>query len=157
MITSLKTERKTGFTLIELLVVIFILTSIAFISVPRLWQRLSEKEPTSIGSYLKALREEAISSKTPTTLIVKFKERLFLFKGNKGEKSIKMNDDETWQIYLASRGLIKDGEVKVIFPPNISEEFLALYLSKAEKDYTIILNNLTGEVEVEEGRKNFNE
>ncbi|GAB4433541.1 MAG: hypothetical protein OHK0040_04120 [bacterium] len=143
--------------MIELLVVIFILTGVAFISIPRLWQNITVKEPTNIGNYLKALREEAISTKTSTTLEINFKERFFVFKGKKGEKTIKMNEDETWQLYLPSKGLIKDGEVKVIFPPTISEEFLALYLTKGEKEYTIILNNLTGEVELEEGRKSFNE
>lgn len=143
--------------MIELLVVIFILTGVVFISIPRFWKNITEKEPTNIGNYVKALREEAISTKSSTTLEINFKERFFVFRGKKGEKTLKMNENETWQLYLPSKGLIKDGEVKVIFPPTISEEFLALYLTKNDKEYTIIFNNLTGEVELEEGRKSFSE
>lgn len=150
-------DKRSGFTLIELLVVLFIITTVAFISIPRLFQDAKEKEPTSIGQYLKALREEAVSTKKSTTFEINFKERFFTFKGGRGERRVKMEDDETWQLFLASRGLIKEGEVKVIFPPTISEEFLALYLSKGGNDYTIILNNLNGELEIEEGIKKFNE
>ncbi len=152
-------QRKTdgGFTLIELLVVIFILVTVAFVSFPKIWTHTTTKETVAIGVFLKALREEALSTKRSTELNINFKERFFLLKGSKGEKIIKMQDDERWELYVPSRGLIKDGEVKVLFPPTISEEFIALYLSKGEKDYTVTLNNLTGEVTVEEGRKNFSE
>ncbi len=152
-------QRKTdgGFTLIELLVVIFILVTVAFVSFPKIWTHTTTKETVAIGVFLKALREEALSTKRSTELNINFKERFFLLKGSKGEKIIKMQDDESWELYVPSRGLIKDGEVKVLFPPTISEEFIALYLSKGEKDYTVTLNNLTGEVTVEEGRKNFSE
>jgi len=150
-------KKQRGFTLIELLVVIFILTTVAFVSVPNFFKQLNDNKTIGIASYLKALREEAISTKKSTTLDIDFKERLFTAKGGSGEKIIKMKDDETWQLYLPSKGLIKDGSVKVIFPPTISEEFLALYLTKSDKEFTITLNNLTGEVEIEEGRKNFSE
>lgn len=136
---------------------IFILTSVAFVSLPNFFHKVNENNTIGIVKYLKALREEAISTKNNTVLDIDFKERVFTVKAGAGEKVIKMQDDESWQLYLPSKGLIKDGSVKVIFPPTISEEFLALYLTKADKEYTIILNNLTGEVEIEEGRKSFNE
>lgn len=146
-------KNAAGFTLIELLVVLFILTSVAFVSFPNFWKTVNQKDNIKIGNYLKSLREEAITAKHPTVFEINFKERFFRFKGNKGEKVLKMNDNEVWELYLPSKGLIKDGEVKVIFPPTISEEFLLLYLSQDKKDFTITLNNLTGEVEVAEGRQ----
>lgn len=153
---NLLLKKATGITLIELLVVLFILTTVAFVSFPNFWNTINQKDNITIGNYLKSLREDAITTKNSTVFEINFKERFFLFKGNKGEKVLKMNENEVWELYLPSKGLIKDGQVKVIFPPTISEEFLLLYLSQDKKDFTITLNNLTGEVEVAEGKQDFN-
>jgi len=39
----------------------------------------------------------------------------------------------------------------------VQEELFALYLTKNGKDTTIVLNNLSGEVEIEEGKRTFDE
>ena len=70
---------------------------------------------------------------------------------------IDMNDEETWEIFIPSRGTIKEGEVIVAFSPSVQEELIALYLTKNGKDTTIVLNNLSGEVEIEEGKRTFDE
>lgn len=152
-----KCKEEDAFTLIELLVVLFILTSISFVAVPHFLGLVTEKSPNNIGNYLKALRDEAVTTKKQTFFKIDFKNRYFAFKGAKGEKILRMLEEDTWQIYLPSRGNIQEGEVTVIFPPTVSEEFIALYLTRGNNDYTIILNNLSGEVEIEEGKKSFSE
>lgn len=151
-----------GFTLLELLVVLFIVTTVAFIVFPNLWSEIAKDDKVTVASTLRNLREEAIATKKEILFTVDFRERQFRIKGAKGipeDKSriIDMNDDETWEIFIPSRGTIKEGQVIVAFSPSVQEELIALYLTKNGKDTTIILNNLSGEVEIEEGKRKFDE
>ena len=151
-----------GFTLLELLVVLFIITTVAFIAFPNVWSEIAKDDKVTVASTLKNLREEAITSKKEILFTVDFKERQFRIKGAKGipkdeSRIIDMNDDETWEIFIPSRGTIKEGEVIVAFTPSVQEELIALYLTKNGKDTTIVLNNLSGEVEIEEGKRTFDE
>jgi len=151
-----------GFTLLELLVVLFIITTVAFIAFPNVWSEIAKDDKVTVASTLKNLREEAITSKKEILFTVDFKERQFRIKGAKGipkdeSRIIDMNDGETWEIFIPSRGTIKEGEVIVAFTPSVQEELIALYLTKNGKDTTIVLNNLSGEVEIEEGKRTFDE
>jgi prepilin-type N-terminal cleavage/methylation domain-containing protein len=151
-----------GFTLLELLVVLFIITTVAFIAFPNVWSEITKDDKVTVASTLKNLREEAISSKKEILFTIDFKERQFRIKGAKGipkeeSRIIDMKEDETWEIFIPSRGTIKEGEVIVAFTPSVQEELIALYLTKNGKDTTIVLNNLSGEVEIEEGKRTFDE
>lgn len=151
-----------GFTLLELLVVLFIITTIALIAFPSLWSEIVKDDKVTVASTLRNLREEAITTKKEIHFTVDFRERQFRIRGAKGvekDKSriIDMNDDETWELFLPSRGTIKEGEVIVAFTPSVQEELIALYLTKKGKETTIMLNNLSGEVEIEDGRRKFDE
>ena len=151
-----------GFTLLELLVVLFIITTLAALAFPSIWGELVKDDKVALASTLRNLREEVVSTKKEILFTVDFKERQFRIKGAKGipkDKSriIDMKDDETWEIFIPSRGTIKEGEVIVAFTPSVQEELIALYLTKNNKDTTIMLNNLSGEVEIEEGKRKFDE
>lgn len=151
-----------GFTLLELLVVLFIITTVAFIAFPNLWSEIAKDDKVTLASTLKNLREEAVTTKKEVFFTVDFKERQFRIKGAKGmpkdeSRIIDMDEDETWEIFIPSRGTIKEGEVIVAFTPSVQEELIALYLTKNGKDTTIVLNNLSGEVEIEEGKRKFDE
>jgi len=151
-----------GFTLLELLVVLFIITTVAFIAFPNFWSEIAKDDKVTLASTLKNLREEAIATKKEIFFTVDFRERQFRIKGAKGipkdeSRVIDMNDEETWEIFIPSRGTIKEGEVIVGFTPSVQEELIALYLTKDGKDTTIVLNNLSGEVEIEEGKRKFDE
>jgi prepilin-type N-terminal cleavage/methylation domain-containing protein len=151
-----------GFTLLELLVVLFIITTVAFIAFPNVWSEIEKDDKVTLATTLRNLREDAITTKKEILFTVDFKERQFRIKGAKGipkdePRIIAMNDDETWELFIPSRGTIKEGEVIVAFTPSVQEEFIALYLTKNGKDTTIMLNNLSGEVEIEEGKKKFDE
>lgn len=151
-----------GFTLLELLVVLFITTILAFIAFPNLWSLTVKDDKVTFASTLRKLREEAVSSKKEIILAVDFRERRFRIKGAKGIpkdrfRTIDMQEDETWEIFIPSRGILKEGEVIVAFTPSVQEELIAFYLTKNGKDTTIILNNLSGEVELEEGKRKFDE
>ena len=151
-----------GFTLLELLVVLFIITTVAFIAFPNVWSEIAKDDKVTMASTLRNLREEAITTKKEILFTVDFKERQFRIKGAKGipkdsSRIIDMNDDETWELFIPSRGTMKEGEVIVAFTPSVQEELIALYLTKNGKDTTIMLNNLSGEVEIEEGKRKFDE
>lgn len=151
-----------GFTLLELLVVLFIITTVAFIAFPNFWGEIAKDDKVTLASTLKNLREEAITTKKEIFFTVDFRERQFRIKGAKGmpkDKSriIDMDDEETWEIFIPSRGAIKEGQVIVAFTPSVQEELIALYLTKNGKDSTIVLNNLSGEVEIDEGKRTFYE
>ena len=151
-----------GFTLIELLVVLFIITTLAFLAFPSVWGELVKDDKVTLASTLRNIREESVSTKKEILFTADFKERQFRVSGAKGEakdkpRIIDMNEGETWEIFIPSRGTIKEGEVIVAFSPSVQEELIALYLSKNGQETTIILNNLSGEVEIEEGRKKFDE
>jgi len=154
--------RMRGFTLLELLVVLFIITTVAFIAFPSLWNGIVKDDKVTLASTLRNLREEAIAGKKEILFTVDFRERQFRIKGAKGipkdkTRIIDMKDDETWEIFIPSRGTIKEGEVIVAFTPSVQEELIALYLTRNGKDTTIMLNNLSGEVEIEEGKRKFDE
>ena len=154
--------RMRGFTLLELLVVLFIITTVAFIAFPSLWNGIVKDDKVTLASTLRNLREEAIAGKKEILFTVDFRERQFRIKGAKGipkdkARIIDMKDDETWEIFIPSRGTIKEGEVIVAFTPSVQEELIALYLTRNGKDTTIMLNNLSGEVEIEEGKRKFDE
>jgi prepilin-type N-terminal cleavage/methylation domain-containing protein len=151
-----------GFTLLELLVVLFIITTIAFITFPSLWSEMVKDDRVAMASTLRNLREDAIATKKEIFLIINFRERQFRIKGAKDmpkdeARIIDMKDGETWEVFIPSRGTIKEGELIVAFNPSVQEEFIALYLRKQGKDTTIMLNNLSGEVEIEEGKRTFDE
>jgi len=151
-----------GFTLLELLVVLFIITTVAFIAFPSLWNGIVKDDKVTLASTLRNLREEAIAGKKEILFTVDFTERQFRIKGAKGipkdkARIIDMKDDETWEIFIPSRGTIKEGQIIVAFSPSVQEELIALYLTKNGKDTTIMLNNLSGEVEIEEGKRKFDE
>jgi len=154
--------RMRGFTLLELLVVLFIITTVAFIAFPNLWSEMAKDDKITLASTLRNLREEAITTKKEIFFTVDFRERQFRIKGAKGmpkdeSRIIDMDAEETWEIFIPSRGTIKEGEVIVAFTPSVQEELIALYLTRNGKDSTIVLNNLSGEVEIEEGKRNFDE
>jgi len=154
--------RMRGFTLLELLVVLFIITTLASLAFPSIWGELVKDDKVTLASTLRNLREEAVSTKKEILFTVYFKERQFRIKGAKGipkdeSRIIDMKDDETWEIFIPSRGTIKEGEVIIAFTPSVQEELIALYLTKNGKDTTIMLNNLSGEVEIEEGKRTFDE
>ncbi len=144
-----------GFTLIELLIVIFIITVVSFFTAPSLLKEIGIKEEISVASYLKDLREDAVASKKEGVLKIDFKERFFSFRSSKAEKKLSMKDDELWELLIPNRGLIREGQVLITFPPFPSEDFLVFYLRKDGKDFTLFLNNITGEIEHYEGRKEF--
>jgi len=151
-----------GFTILELLVVLFIITTVVLIAFPSLWSEIVKDDKVTVASTLRNLREEAITTKKEILFTVDFRERQFRIRGARGvakDKSriIDMNDDETWELFLPSRGTIKEGEVIVAFTPSVQEELIALYLTKKGKETTIMLNNLSGEVEIEEGKRKFDE
>ena len=151
-----------GFTLLELLVVLFIITTVAFIAFPNLWSEMAKDDKITLASTLRNLREEAITTKKEIFFTVDFRERQFRIKGAKGmpkdeSRIIDMDAEETWEIFIPSRGTIKEGEVIVAFTPSVQEELIALYLTRNGKDSTIVLNNLSGEVEIEEGKRKFDE
>ena len=154
--------RMRGFTLLELLVVLFIITMIASLAFPSIWGELVKDDKVTLASTLRNLREEAVSTKKEILFTVDFKERQFRVSGAKGEakdkpRIIDMKEDETWEVFIPSRGTIKEGEVIIAFTPSVQEELIALYLTKNGKDTTIMLNNLSGEVEIEEGKRKFDE
>ena len=154
--------RMRGFTLLELLVVLFIITSVTFIAFPSFWSAAVRDDKVTIAASLKNLRDEAVSTKKEVFFTVDFKGRQFRFTGSKGEakekpRIIDMKDDETWEVFIPSRGTIKEGEIIIAFTPTVQEEFIALYLTKNGKETTILLNNLSGEVEIEDGKKKFDE
>jgi len=154
--------RMRGFTLLELLVVLFIITTVAFIAFPNFWSEIAKDDKVTLASTLKNLRGEAIATKKEIFFTVDFTERQFRIKGAKGipkdeSRVIDMKEDETWEIFIPSRGTIKEGQVIVAFTPSVQEELIALYLTKDGKDTTIVLNNLSGEAEIEEGKRTFDE
>ena len=151
-----------GFTLLELLVVLFIATTVAFLAFPSLWGALAKDDNMAVASALKELREEAIATKKETLFTADFSKRQFRITGPRETdkdkpRVLKMKDDETWQVFLPSRGTISEGEAIIAFTPSVQEEFIALYLEKNGKDTTVILDNLSGEVQVEDGKKTFDE
>lgn len=151
-----------GFTLLELLVVLFIITSVTFMAFPSFWSGVVRDDKVTIAAALKNLRDEAVSTKKEVFFTVDFKGRQFRFTDSKGgakedQKTIDMKDDETWEVFLPSRGTIKEGELIVAFTPMVQEELIALYLAKGGKESTILLNYLSGEVEIEDGKKKFDE
>ncbi len=151
-----------GFTLLELLVVLFIITTLAFLSFPSVWGELVKDDNVTLASTLRNLRKEAVATKKEIFFTVDFKERQFRVSGTSGEakdkpRIIDMNENEIWEVFIPSKGTIKEGQVIVAFSPSVQEELIALYLSKNGKETSIILNNLSGEVEIEEGKRKFDE
>lgn len=151
-----------GFTLLELLVVLFIITTTAFMIFPSVWGQLIKDDTVTLASTLKNVRKEAVATKKEIFLTVDFKERQFRVSGARGEtndrpRTIDMSEGETWEVLIPSKGTIKEGQVIVAFSPSVQEELIAFYLAKNGKETTIILNNLSGEVEIEEGRRKFDE
>lgn len=151
-----------GFTLLELLVVLFIITTLAFLTFPSVWGELVKDDNVTLASALRNVREKAVSTKKELFFTIDFKERQFRVSGAEGEAKgrpglIDMNEGETWEVFIPSKGIIKEGQVIVAFSPSVQEELIALYLLKDGKETSIILNNLSGEVEIEEGRRNFYE
>jgi len=128
---------------------------VSFFTAPSLLKEIGIKEEISVASYLKDLREDAVASKKEGVLKIDFKERFFSFRSSKAEKKLSMKDDELWELLIPNRGLIREGQVLITFPPFPSEDFLVFYLRKDGKDFTLFLNNITGEIEHYEGRKEF--
>ncbi len=151
-----------GFTLLELLVALFIIMTLAFMSFPNVWGELVKDDNLTLASTLRNLRNEAVARKKEIFFTIDFKERQFRVSGAKGEakdkpRIIDMKENEIWEVFIPSKGVMKDGQVIVAFSPSIQEELIALYLSRNGKETSIILNNLSGEVEIEEGRRKFDE
>ncbi|MBI5846434.1 MAG: prepilin-type N-terminal cleavage/methylation domain-containing protein [Nitrospirae bacterium] len=151
-----------GFTLLELLVVLFIITTLAFISFPSVWGGLVKDDNAALASTLRKLRNEAVATKKEIFFTIDFKERQFRVRGARGEakdkpRIIDMNEGEIWEVFIPSKGTVKEGQVIVTFSPSIQEELIAFYLTKNGRETSIILNNLSGEVEIEEGKRKFDE
>ncbi|MBI5073627.1 MAG: prepilin-type N-terminal cleavage/methylation domain-containing protein [Nitrospirae bacterium] len=151
-----------GFTLLELLVVLFIITTTAFMIFPSIWGQLIKDDTVTLASALTNVRKEAVAARKEIFFIVDFKERQFRISGARGEvkdkpRIIDMHEGETWEVLIPSKGVIKEGQVIVAFSPSVQEELIAFYLTKNGKETTIILNNLSGELEIEEGRRMFDE
>ncbi len=151
-----------GFTLLELLVVMFILMTLAFLSFPNIWGLLAKDDGARLASTLQGIRREAVSARKEIFFTVDFGKRQFRVSGSGGGKNekpgiIEMKETEQWEVFIPSKGTIKEGRVIVAFSPSIQEEVIALYLSKDGKESSIILDNLSGEVQIQDGRRRFDE
>ena len=118
-------SRMRGFTLLNSCCPF--ITTVAFLAFPSLWSVTAKDDTATIASTLKNLRQEAISTRKEKVFIVDFKARQFRISRPTTEekdamKVIAMNDDETWEVFIPSRGTIKEGEVIVTFSPSVQEE-----------------------------------
>lgn len=144
---------RRGFTLIELLIVISLLAGFTALLLPSLGLTGPTSRRSAVAGKLAALRETAVGTKTEQLLTVDFNERKLVFGTGKDAVTLAMGDGETWELYVPSRGTISNGTVSVALPPLASEECLILYVTEAGATSSIILDNLSGDIAVEEGRR----
>jgi prepilin-type N-terminal cleavage/methylation domain-containing protein len=142
---------RTGFTLLELAVVIFIISLMAALVFPSFYHSDNglRSDARKTASLLRYLNDNAISAKGTYPLKFDLEEGELSWKGPDGERSEKLRS--LAGVDLQSKGELKKGEVTVFFGPLGIREYMALHLSKDDKDMTVAINPVSGRVKVEEG------
>ncbi len=142
---------STGLTLLELIVVIFIVSIVMAVIVPLfpdLEENRSKSEAREIASILRYLYDNAITRKETFFIKFNFSEDSVHFSGPDGEKVKKFKNIQG--VSTQSRGSISEGEFIFFFEPLGIRENITVHLAGKNKDVEIILNHLSGKVEIKD-------
>ena len=144
-----KKKRPTGFTLLELIIVVFIISLLSAIVLPSFYQLGTDSlkpDAKKLASLIRYLNDSAIYSKQ--TFILKFdlQDRSLSWHGPDGDKTDKFKD--LTGLNLSSKGMVKEGQVTVVFGPLGLQENLDIILNNGEKEFKIMFNSLSGRVKI---------
>jgi prepilin-type N-terminal cleavage/methylation domain-containing protein len=142
-------KRPSGFTLLELAVVLFIISLFAAIILPSfagLGENELKSEAEEMASILRYLSDSALSRKETYYLKIDLDKNMVSWSGPDGEKAKRFGD--LTGVKTQSAGLLSGGELTFFFEPVGVRENLSIRLGKADKNFTITLNHLSGRVKI---------
>lgn len=148
-----------AFTLIELVVVIFIISLSAALIMPRLWdtgERAVKSEAKRVGNTMRYIFDEASGKKKDYLFTVNLDTDSWGYESENESRTFTMRNDVMFKdIIVPSLGEMSTGEFVLKFGPAGPEEPLILHLVKAEIEYTVSFNHISGRVKVLEGHKQW--
>lgn len=139
---------RRAFTLIELMATLFVLSLVLTLVLPYFHfssNRLNS-EAREVASILRYLNETAASRKETMEITFDIDQRRLSWTDADSRKS------ETFQsldaVELQSRGMLREGELKVFFSPLGLREFLSVHLKEDEESKTVAFNPISGRVKI---------
>lgn len=147
--TCNKQKRPSGFTLLELIIVIFIISLLSAIVLPSFYRLGTDSLKTDakkLASLIRYLNDSAIYSKQTYTLKFDLQDRSLSWNGPDGDKTEKFKD--LAGLNLPSKGMVKEGQVTVMFGPLGLQENLDILLSNGGKEFKVLFNSLSGRIKI---------
>lgn len=145
--------KKAGFTLFELLAVIAVLSVMLALTFPvfgGIGQGGLKSDARKLSSALRSVYENAVSRKASYPVKFLFSEHAVSWTMADGETSMKV--DTLSGVEMPSKGLVRDGEITILFEPVGPREPLIVHLEKDDSFLRVIFNPISGRVYVREGR-----
>ncbi|MDA8168517.1 MAG: prepilin-type N-terminal cleavage/methylation domain-containing protein [Nitrospiraceae bacterium] len=139
-----KCSKKQGFTLLELAVVIFIISLFFTLAVPAFRNRTSDSDALKVASVLRELNESSIARKADYDITFDMDRRLADWNGPEGPRSMELKG--LTAVDMPSRGMVKEGTLKILFDAMGAPEDITVYLSGEKNGYKVSLVQLSGRV-----------
>jgi prepilin-type N-terminal cleavage/methylation domain-containing protein len=139
---------RQGFTLMELMVVIFVLSVVLALVMPAFSTRKGrlKEEARKVDSILRYTNETAAMKKQTLGLKFEFEEGVVSWDGPEGSKTERLRGLRG--VELQTRGMVREGELIVLFGPTGLGEHLWVHLAEAEEEMTVSFNPISGRVKV---------
>ncbi|MGC2064392.1 MAG: prepilin-type N-terminal cleavage/methylation domain-containing protein, partial [Thermodesulfovibrionales bacterium] len=146
---SRRLSRRSGFTLLEIVLVVFIISLFAAMALPSFSNVGSgglKNEAKKLASLLRYLNDSSIYTKKSFQLNFDFREKRVSWNGPEGEKSQELG--KITAVTLASKGVLREGQVIIFFGPLGLGENIEITLNKGEHEARVSMNSLSGRVKI---------
>jgi len=146
LLTALR--RNRAFTLIELMATLFVLSLVFALVLPYFHFSGNElnSEAREVASILRYLNETAASRKETMEITFDLDGKRLSWTEADSRKSEAMKSLRA--VELQSRGMLREGELKVFFSPVGLREFLSVHLGDGEEARTVAFNPISGRVKI---------
>ncbi len=140
---------KRGFSLLELTLVIFFLSLFMAITFPLLnpLESAYKSEAKKLASLIRYLNDSAINRKKTYAMTVDLGRKMIHWDSPDGHREADFGSLESF--YVASKGKLKEGELKIFFGPLGFEESLKADFSKGDDILSVNYNPYSRKVKIE--------
>ncbi|MBI5639752.1 MAG: prepilin-type N-terminal cleavage/methylation domain-containing protein [Nitrospirae bacterium] len=142
---------QKGFTLLELIVVISIISLFVALAFPAFYgleERGLKSDARKTASLLRYLHENAIASKKTFSLQIDLSEHALSWNGPEGNKNEELSS--LADIYLQSKGNVKEGQVIVFFGSSGIQEPIEVRLRAKDKTMTVSFSPISGRAKIKD-------
>ena len=139
-----------GFTLLELIIVVLIIASVMGLALPKLGLitgMSADDEARAIAGTLRYVNESSALTRRTYSVTFDLTGKTLSWNDMDSEGN-ELGIDGLNAVELPSRGMVTDGQLKVLFGPAGLGENLNVYIKTGDRELTVKFNHLSGRAKV---------